>query len=100
VAGKAKQNGSALRELHLTPTESHVLTLLATHLTLAAIGDQLGSRRSTVKTHVAHIYEKLGVRSRAGAVERASELGLLESADLSGFATKRVTEPAPRSTAT
>jgi LuxR family maltose regulon positive regulatory protein len=81
VAGKAKLNGSPPNAVHLTPTESHVLTLLATHLTLAAIGVQLGSRRSTVKTHVAHIYAKLGVKSRAEAVARARDVGLLPGAD-------------------
>jgi DNA-binding CsgD family transcriptional regulator len=81
VAGKAKQNGGAPKAVHLTPTESHVLTLLATHMTLAAIGVQLGSRRSTVKTHVAHIYAKLGVGSRAEAVACARDVGLLPAAD-------------------
>ena len=46
--------------VHLTPTETAVLTLLPTHLTLAAIGDHLGISRPTVKTHVKHIYKKLG----------------------------------------
>jgi DNA-binding CsgD family transcriptional regulator len=51
------------------------LTLLATYRTLAAIGDELGIGRPTVKTHVQHIYKKLGENTRAGAVQRAERLG-------------------------
>jgi DNA-binding CsgD family transcriptional regulator len=59
----------------LTPAEARVLSLLATYRTLAAIGDELGISRPTVKTHVRHIYKKLGVNTRAGAVERAESAG-------------------------
>jgi len=52
-----------------------VLAQLATYRTLAAIGDELGIGRPTVKTHVQHIYKKLGVNTRAGAVERAESAG-------------------------
>ena len=54
-----------------------MLVLLPTYLTLNAIAESLGRSRSTVKTHVAHIYKKLGARTRAEAVTRARELGLL-----------------------
>jgi LuxR family transcriptional regulator, maltose regulon positive regulatory protein len=59
----------------LTPAESRVLTLLATYRTLAAIGEELGIGRPTVKTHVQHIYKKLGATTRAGAVKRAEHAG-------------------------
>ena len=61
----------------MTPSEAGVLSLLPTHLTLAAIGDHLGIGRPTVKTHVQHIYEKLGATNRAEAVELAENAGLL-----------------------
>lgn len=67
---------------HLTPTEAAVLTLLQTHRTLAAIGDQLGIGRPTVKTHVQHIYKKLGATNRAEAVELAESGGLLPSGSI------------------
>jgi len=51
------------------------LGLLATYRTLAAIGEELGIGRPTVKTHVQHIYEKLGVNTRAEAVRRAEAEG-------------------------
>ena len=51
------------------------MALLATYRTLAAIGEELGIGRPTVKTHVQHIYEKLGVNTRAEAVRRAEAEG-------------------------
>jgi DNA-binding CsgD family transcriptional regulator len=63
--------------VHLTPAESDVLAFLPTHLTVEAIAARLGRSRSTVKTHLAHIYGKLGVTGRMAAVDRAWELGLL-----------------------
>lgn len=61
----------------LTPAESRVLSLLATYRTLAAIGEELGIGRPTVKTHVQHIYKKLGTHTRAGAVRQAERAGLI-----------------------
>jgi LuxR family maltose regulon positive regulatory protein len=65
------------KTVQLTPAEARVLAFLPTYLTLAAIGDELGVGRPTVKTHVEHIYEKLGATRRAEAVERAESVGLL-----------------------
>jgi LuxR family maltose regulon positive regulatory protein len=61
----------------MTRSETSVLALLPTHLTLAAIGDRLGIGRPTVKSHVQHIYEKLNATNRAEAVESAENTGLL-----------------------
>jgi LuxR family transcriptional regulator, maltose regulon positive regulatory protein len=61
----------------LTPAETRVLGLLPTYRTLAAIGIQLGIGRPTVKTHVENIYKKLGATTRAEAVTRAENAGLL-----------------------
>jgi DNA-binding CsgD family transcriptional regulator len=63
--------------VRLTPAESNVLTLLPTHLSLESIAERLGCKRSTVKTHVARIYEKFGAKTRREAVERARDAGLL-----------------------
>ena len=52
----------------LTTIERQILDQLATHLTLEQIGRKRYVSRSTVKTHVASIYSKLGVGTRAGAV--------------------------------
>lgn len=63
--------------IRLTPSETRVLALLPTYRTLAAIGEQLGIGRPTVKRHVEHIYEKLGATNRAEAVQLAEAAGLL-----------------------
>ena len=65
------------KTVYLTPAETRVLTLLPTYQTLAAIGNQLGIGRPTVKTHVEHIYKKLGATKRAEAVTLAECAGLL-----------------------
>lgn len=65
------------RAVHLTPCEIQVLALLPTYRTLAAIGDELGMARPTVKTHVQHIYKKLGAANRAEAVRLAESARLL-----------------------
>jgi LuxR family maltose regulon positive regulatory protein len=62
----------------LTSAELRVLPLLLTHLTLAGMADRLFLSRHTVKSQLWSMYQKLGVHTRADAVTRAQELGLLE----------------------
>jgi LuxR family maltose regulon positive regulatory protein len=73
-SGSRKWRGGTIS---LTPAETRVLGLLPTYRTLEAIGTQLGIGRPTVKTHVEHIYKKLGATTRAEAVNRAESAGLL-----------------------
>jgi LuxR family maltose regulon positive regulatory protein len=61
----------------LTPAELRVLPYLQTHLTIAEIGERLFISRNTVSSEIGAIYRKLGVTTRAAAVDRASSLGLL-----------------------
>jgi LuxR family maltose regulon positive regulatory protein len=63
----------------LTPAELRLLPLLPTHLSLQEIGARLFLSRHTVKTQSVSIYRKLDVSSRAEAVARAREIGLIES---------------------
>ena len=63
----------------LTWREQEVLVLLAKHQTNREIADQLHLAESTVKDYVSRILSKLYVKNRRQAVERAKELGLLES---------------------
>jgi LuxR family maltose regulon positive regulatory protein len=62
----------------LTTAELRVLSFLPYYLTFKEIGDRLGVRESTVKTHAMAIYGKLDATSRGEAVERAVDEGLLE----------------------
>ncbi len=64
--------------LTLTASELRLLPLLITHLAFPQIGERLFLSRNTIKTHAISIYRKFGVSSRAEAIERAVELGLLE----------------------
>jgi DNA-binding NarL/FixJ family response regulator len=61
--------------LDLSPREKEVLSLVARGLTNAAIGERLFISPVTVKVHVRHIFDKLGVKSRAEAALRAGQLG-------------------------
>jgi LuxR family maltose regulon positive regulatory protein len=60
----------------LTTAEQRILALLPTS-TYLQIADTLYISRNTVKTHLRSIYQKLGVSSRSGALERAVDLRLL-----------------------
>jgi LuxR family maltose regulon positive regulatory protein len=60
----------------LTAAEQRILTLLPTS-TYLQIADTLYVSRNTVKSHLRSIYSKLGVASRAEALERAVDLRLL-----------------------
>jgi DNA-binding CsgD family transcriptional regulator/tetratricopeptide (TPR) repeat protein len=61
----------------LTPREIDVLRLLAEGLTNRQIAERLFVSEKTVGTHVAHIFEKLDVHTRAAASGRAHALGLV-----------------------
>lgn len=60
-----------------TPAERRVLEMLPTHLTDAQIAGALCLSHNTVKTHLKRLYRKLQVPTRADAVERARQTGLL-----------------------
>jgi LuxR family transcriptional regulator, maltose regulon positive regulatory protein len=57
---------------------------LPTHLRATEIAGELNLSANTVKTHVRHLYQKLGAHSRGEDVERARAFGLLASSPRSG----------------
>ncbi|TMM02939.1 MAG: LuxR family transcriptional regulator [Actinobacteria bacterium] len=61
----------------LTDSELRVLRYLPTNLQAPQIAAELFVSLNTIRTHLRHLYAKLGVHRRADAVERARELGLL-----------------------
>ena len=61
----------------LTPREAEVLQHLAAGSSVAQVGKALFMSPSTVKTHIAKIYDKLGAHNRASAVMAAVRLGLV-----------------------
>ncbi len=73
------QAASELRAAPLTTAELRVLAYLPTHLSFQAMAEDLFVSRNTVKTQAISIYRKLGVSSRADAVARALDLGLVEA---------------------
>jgi LuxR family maltose regulon positive regulatory protein len=71
----SREGGSPDGEL--SEREIAVLRLLATDLSQREIGTQLFVSFNTVKSHTRTLFRKLGVTSRADAVARGRELGLL-----------------------
>lgn len=61
----------------LTAREREVLALTAEGLTASQVGARLGVSAATVKTHLHHLYKKLGVGGRAAAVAEAMRRGLV-----------------------
>ena len=61
----------------LSPRETEVLNLLAEGLGIGQIARRLYIAESTAKTHVSHVYDKLGAANRAQALMTALRLGLL-----------------------
>jgi DNA-binding NarL/FixJ family response regulator len=62
----------------LTPREREVLALIGAGLSNTEIAGELTLGEGTVKTHVGHIFAKLGLRDRAAAVVFAFDHGLVQ----------------------
>jgi LuxR family maltose regulon positive regulatory protein len=72
----------------LSDSEIRVLRYLPTNLTGPEIAGELYVSHNTVRTHITHLYAKLGTHTRAEAVARARALGLLAPSPLRGSATR------------
>ncbi|MDQ3763595.1 MAG: response regulator transcription factor [Actinomycetota bacterium] len=62
----------------LTPREREVLTLLARGMSNTDVAAELFISEATVKTHLARVMMKLGVREKAQAVAAAYQTGLVQ----------------------
>ncbi|MEW5737484.1 MAG: response regulator transcription factor [Myxococcota bacterium] len=63
---------------NLTPTEFDVLKYVAKGLSNAEVGSVMSLERRTVRTHLSHIYRKMGVNSHVEAVVLALKAGIVE----------------------
>jgi DNA-binding NarL/FixJ family response regulator len=63
--------------VQLTPRELATLRLMAEGKSNKEIANDLGISERTVKTHLGHLFEKLGVASRTEAVKVATRRGLV-----------------------
>ncbi|WP_236654498.1 LuxR C-terminal-related transcriptional regulator, partial [Streptacidiphilus anmyonensis] len=63
----------------LSPRELEILELLAEGLPNRQISKRLFISEATVKTHLVHIYDKLGVDSRTSAIAAAMQTGLIRA---------------------
>ena len=70
-------NKAALDELNLSPREMEVLELMAKGMSNAEIAEKLFVSLNTIKTHSSKLYEKLDVKRRTQAVEKARQLSLI-----------------------
>jgi two-component system nitrate/nitrite response regulator NarL len=73
----------------LSDREREILKLVAAGLSAPAIGRRIHLSPATVKTHLQHLYEKLGVSERAAAVAVAMRRGLVERGRLTRRARRR-----------
>ena len=64
--------------LPLSARQLDVARLVARGLTSAEIAEELGIRTRTVTSHLDHIYDRLGISSRAALTRLIVEAGLLE----------------------
>ncbi len=77
VAQEIRSRG-ADRRPHLTAREREVLSLLVAGRSAPQIAAELVVGVTTVKTHLRHVYEKLGVNGAAAAVAEAVRRGLVQ----------------------
>ncbi|GII81548.1 DNA-binding response regulator [Sphaerisporangium rufum] len=77
VSGLLARKAEAPERRTLSRRELDVLTLIARGATNREVAAKLFITEATVKTHLLHVFAKLGVKDRAAAVAAAYEAGLL-----------------------
>lgn len=69
--GRVPRTGATVGWDSLTASERKVVDLVCEGLTSREVGERLYLSRRTVDTHLAHVYQKLGIRSRTELVAQA-----------------------------
>lgn len=77
VQSESQPDAASSTSIGLTKRELEVLSLMAQGKSNAEIADVLFVSVNTVKTHGARLYEKLEVRRRTQAIEKARRLGMI-----------------------
>jgi len=77
VPAVAAKLAERVTRIQLTPRELSTLRLMADGKANKEIAADLGISERTVKTHLGHLFEKLGVTSRTEAVKVATRRGLV-----------------------
>jgi DNA-binding CsgD family transcriptional regulator len=72
------RNERALQTLGISDREYEVLRLLADGLSNQEIAKRLFVSPNTVKTHLSHLYAKLGVKRRTQAIHKSKALRLID----------------------
>ena len=81
IVTSAKMNDidwAKVDELQISKRELEVLNLLATGKSNDEIAQTLFVSRNTIKTHIANLYQKLEVKRRTQAVDKAKSLHILD----------------------
>ncbi len=63
----------------LTPREREVLRLIAEGMTSQEVAARLEVSLSTIESHIANVYAKLGIRNRVQAAQQALALGVVDA---------------------
>lgn len=71
------ESGELQAPVHLSPREEDVLRLIVEGYSNDEIANSLRRSNPTVRTHLAHLYRKLGVNDRVSAAVRALRYGLV-----------------------
>jgi len=77
--GVAQSLAERAYQSDLSPRELEVVQLVVDGLSNKLIADRLGLTEATVKTHLTHIFEKLGVEDRTQAAMAAVKRGIVRS---------------------
>jgi predicted ATPase/DNA-binding CsgD family transcriptional regulator/tetratricopeptide (TPR) repeat protein len=76
--GRGERGRPAMGWQSLTPSELEVVRLVGQHLTNPEIAARLFVSRATVKTHLIHVFAKVGVSSRSQLAAETIRRGLVE----------------------